>query len=103
MVMAGILANAYTYHRSDAEFRQIFQIINGEVPLDEIKGQQIYRGRGAWHDTAPEVRDEVIGVAPIWWTVNGGDRSLLLSWGSRGNAALKGLVCALLASLLPRG
>lgn len=66
MVMAGVLPNAYTYHRSDAEFRQIFEIINGEVPLDEIKGRQIYRGRGAWEDIHPESRDDVIEFYLDW-------------------------------------
>jgi len=66
MVMAGILPNAYTYHRSDAEFRHIFEIINGQVPLDEIKGSQIYRGRGAWADIHPESRDQVIEFYLDW-------------------------------------
>lgn len=66
MVMAGILPNVYTYHRSDAEFRQIFQIINGHVPLDEIKGSQIYRGRGAWANIPAESRDQVIEFYLDW-------------------------------------
>lgn len=66
MVLAGVLPNAYNYHRSDAEFRQVFEIINGEVPLDEIKGSQIYRGRGSWRDIDPSIRDQVIEFYIHW-------------------------------------
>ncbi len=66
MVMVGILPNVYNYHRSDAEFREIFEIINTQVPLSEIKAEQIYRGRGTWRDIEPESRDNVINFYLNW-------------------------------------
>jgi len=65
-VMAAIVPNAYNYHRSDAEFREIFNIIKGEIPLNEIKGEQIYRGRGSWQRVPPQSRDRVIGFYLRW-------------------------------------
>jgi hypothetical protein len=77
MVMAGILPNVYNYHRSDAEFRQVFDIINDEVPVNELKGQQIYRGRGAWRNIHSESRDEVIEFYLNW--INERSHKLIIS------------------------
>jgi len=65
-VMVGIFPNVYNFHRSDSEFRQVFDIMKDEAPLSEIKGEQIYRGRGPWRDVRPEIRDSVIEYYLDW-------------------------------------
>ena len=65
-VMAAIFPNVYNFHRSDSEFRDVFEIIKKYIPIAELKCEQIYRGRGSWRDVAPEVRDEVIEFYLNW-------------------------------------
>ncbi|MCD6290748.1 MAG: DUF3800 domain-containing protein, partial [Anaerolineae bacterium] len=50
----------------DAEFREVFNIIRARVPVQELKGEQIYRGRGAWKNIEPQVRDRVIEFYLSW-------------------------------------
>ncbi len=77
MVMAGIIPNIYNYHKSDAEFREIFNIINRQIPLEEIKGEQIYRGRGSWNIVRPKLRDRVIEFYLNW--INKRPHKLIIS------------------------
>lgn len=65
-VMAAIFPNVYNYHRSDSEFRKIFEIINEQIPLREIKAEEIYRGRKSWKGIPPETRDRVIEFYLRW-------------------------------------
>ncbi|MFX0203930.1 MAG: DUF3800 domain-containing protein [Candidatus Hodarchaeota archaeon] len=64
--MVAILPNAYNFHRSDSEFKEVFNIINAQIPISEIKGEQIYRGRGAWENIKAESRDHVIEFYLHW-------------------------------------
>lgn len=59
-VMAAILTNVYNFHRSDSEFHEVFRIIQSKIPISELKGEQIYRGKGKWRDVPAETRDKVI-------------------------------------------
>lgn len=65
-VMAAIFPNAYSFHRSDSEFRDVFDIINTYIPISELKCEQIYRGRKAWSKVHFDVRDEVIEFYLSW-------------------------------------
>ena len=65
-VMVGIFPNVYNFHRSDSEFKQVFEILNSSVPFSEIKGEQIYRGKKSWGNVPPEVRDKVIQFYLNW-------------------------------------
>ena len=67
-VMVGIFPNVYNFHRSDSEFREVFELLRDEIPLSEVKGEQIYRGRGPWRDVKPEIRDNVIEYYLDWVT-----------------------------------
>lgn len=65
-VMAGIFPNAYNFHRSDSEFLEVFNIIKAQIPVSELKGEQIYRGRGSWQGVQNEKRDNVIEFYLQW-------------------------------------
>jgi hypothetical protein len=67
-VMAAIFPNVYNFHRSDTEFKKVFDIIKSRIPVSEIKGEQIYRGRGKWNGIDPKTRDEVIQFYLDWIT-----------------------------------
>jgi hypothetical protein len=64
--MVAVLPNIYNFHRSDSEFREVFNIINARVPISELKGEQIYRGKGAWRKIKPQNRDRVIKFYLNW-------------------------------------
>jgi len=66
--MVGIFPNLYHFHKSDNEFKKVFEIINEKIPIKEIKVTEIYRGRGAWKKKKikPEVRDRVIEYYLKW-------------------------------------
>lgn len=64
--MAGIFPNLYNFHKSDAEFKKVFEIINQKIPIDEIKATEIYRGRKSWKEIKPAIRDKVIEFYIKW-------------------------------------
>jgi len=66
--MVGIFANLYHFHKSDNEFKKVFDIIKENIPIKEIKGSEIYRGRGSWakKKISPDIRDEVIEYYLKW-------------------------------------
>lgn len=64
--MVAVCPNVYNFHRSDSEFRHIYNIINKRIPISEIKGQQIYRGKGSWKNIASQLRDQVIEYYIDW-------------------------------------
>lgn len=68
LTMVGMFPNAYNYHRSDSEFKEVFSIIKEQIPIAELKGQQIYRGRGKWETIPPDTRDKVIEFYVNWIT-----------------------------------
>ena len=65
-VMVAIFPNVYNFHRSDSEFRRVFELISGYVPIAELKCEQIYRGRKSWHRIPADVRDDVIEFYLKW-------------------------------------
>lgn len=65
-VMAGIYVNLYNFHKTDSEFKEIFEIIHQRVPLLEIKAREIYRGKGSWSGIDPKHRDKVIEYYLAW-------------------------------------
>ncbi len=66
--MVGIFPNLYHFHKSDNEFKKVFDIIKEKIPIKEIKGSEIYRGRGSWKKKKipPETRDKVIEYYLRW-------------------------------------
>jgi len=64
--LAAIFPNIYNYHKSDSEFKQVFDIIKSRIPIDELKCHQIYRGRGSWENIEPEIRKKVIEFYLAW-------------------------------------
>jgi len=49
-VMANFFPNVYNIHKSDAECKEIFEIIKDVIPLKEVKAREIYRGEGKWRN-----------------------------------------------------
>jgi hypothetical protein len=64
--MVAILPNVYNFHRSDSEFTKVFNLINKRVPIAELKGEQIYRGRGSWEHADESKRHAVIEFYLNW-------------------------------------
>jgi len=64
--MVGIFPNLYHFHKSDNEFKNIFDIIHAKIPIKEIKASEIYRGKGSWKKIKPEIRDKVIEYYLKW-------------------------------------
>lgn len=65
-VMIGVLVNVYNYHKAHNEFQDVFNIIQKEIPIKEIKAEEIYRGKKSWHDIKPEDRVAVIEYYLDW-------------------------------------
>lgn len=65
-VMVGVLVNVYNYHKAHNEFQDVFNIIQKEIPIKEIKAEEIYRGRNSWRDIKSESRDAVIEYYLDW-------------------------------------
>lgn len=66
LVLAGINPNLYNYHKSDSDFKKVFEIINKRISISELKGCQIYRGYGKWKRIDPKIRDNVIKFYINW-------------------------------------
>ena len=64
--MVGIFPNIYNYHKTDTEFKDVFEIISQQIPIKEIKAADIYRGRKKWKDIDPAIRDRVIDYYINW-------------------------------------
>ena len=64
--MAGVFPNLYNFHKSDAECKEILDIIKAKISLSEIKARDIYRGNGVWRQVSPEIRDKVIEFYLQW-------------------------------------
>ncbi|MBE0433789.1 DUF3800 domain-containing protein [candidate division WOR-3 bacterium] len=58
--MACIMANTYTLHRTLDEFAYNLRILReNNIPLAELKAEEIYRGRGAWQTVDGHIRHEI--------------------------------------------
>lgn len=64
--MVGVFPNLYNYHRSDTEFRAVFEIVQQRIPMIELKATEIYGGRGSWKGLDPRLRDQVIEYYLEW-------------------------------------
>lgn len=64
--MVGIFLNIYNYHKTDSEFKEIFDIISQHIPIKEIKAADIYRGRKKWNSIDSTIRDKVIDYYIKW-------------------------------------
>ena len=64
--MVGIFPNLYNFHKSDSEFKKVFEVINKKISIKELKATEIYRGRGSWKPIAPSLRDKVIEYYLHW-------------------------------------
>ena len=66
-VIACVLPNAYNLHRTINEFAENMQTLrDNNVPLAELKAEEIYRGRGAWATVDGSLRHEVFARYFRW-------------------------------------
>jgi len=65
--MACILPSAYNLHRTTDEFAAILQILrDNNIPLAELKAEEIYRGRGAWERVDGDIRHGIFSQYFAW-------------------------------------
>lgn len=65
--MACILPSAYNLHRTTDEFAVNLQILrDNNIPLAELKTEEIYRGRGAWRRVGGNIRHEIFSRYFAW-------------------------------------
>ena len=68
--MACILPSAYNLHRTTDEFAGIMRILRrNNIPLAELKAEEIYRGRGAWQRVNGDIRHKIL-TQYFNWLVN---------------------------------
>lgn len=68
--IACILPSAYNLHRTTDEFAFNMQILReNNIPLAELKAEEIYRGRGAWQRVNGDIRHEIF-ARYFDWLVN---------------------------------
>lgn len=68
--MACILPSAYTIHRTTDEFADNMKILRkNDIPLAELKAEEIYRGRGAWERVGGNIRHRIF-TRYFKWLVN---------------------------------
>lgn len=68
--MACILPSAYTIHRTTDEFADNMKILRkNDIPLAELKAEEIYRGRGAWERVGGNIRHRIF-TRYFNWLVN---------------------------------
>jgi len=65
--MACILPSAYTIHRTTSEFADNMKILRkNDIPLAELKAEEIYRGRGAWKRVKGNIRHGIFTRYFAW-------------------------------------
>jgi len=65
--MACILPSAYNLHRTTDEFAVNLQILrDNNIPLAELKAEEIYRGRGAWKRVDGDIRHKIFSRYFSW-------------------------------------
>jgi hypothetical protein len=66
-VLCGVLTDVSKLFKTQREHSEILQILNErEIPLEELKANEAYRGRKSWADVPPEVRDRVFELVLQW-------------------------------------
>ena len=68
LVMVGILVDAARLHRTQKEFAEVFDIVQGlfEENLRELKGSKIILGRDRWRKVNPDIRKLIAGYFCSW-------------------------------------
>lgn len=65
--MACVLPSAYNFHRTYDEFGAIMQILReNNIALQELKAEEIYRGRGTWARVDGETRHNIFDTYFSW-------------------------------------
>lgn len=66
-VLAGVLINVYKLKKTLREQTELLELLqNNEIPVDEFKASDMYRGRHAWEDVDPQVRVAVFDYLLTW-------------------------------------
>lgn len=67
LVLGAIMPNVYRLHKTQAEFSEIIELCKDlGISFSELKAEQIYRGRGPWHDVGYKERDKIIETYLAW-------------------------------------
>jgi hypothetical protein len=66
-VVGAICPNVYNLHRTEDEFNLNMDILHqNNISVDELKAEQIYRGRGPWRNVHHRFRDQFIESYLVW-------------------------------------
>ncbi len=68
LVMVGILVDSLRLHRTQQEFAEVFDIVQGlfQENLRELKGSKMILGRDRWRKVDPDVRKQIAGYFCNW-------------------------------------
>lgn len=65
--LAALLVNTRRMHKTSAEFREILTILREhDIPLEELKAEEIYGGRGPWEHVDGEPRHRIFDIYLRW-------------------------------------
>lgn len=65
--VACVLPSAYNLHRTYDDFGAIMQVLReNDIALEELKAEEIYRGRGAWERVDGEIRHNIFDTYFSW-------------------------------------
>lgn len=66
-VLCGVLTDTTKLFKTQREHAEILQILKERnIPLEELKASEAYRGRKSWANVPPEVRDRVFELILVW-------------------------------------
>jgi hypothetical protein len=73
LVMAGVLVNTYNMHKTQTGFDEITERVKRlcNRPFYELKGQELYRGKGAWSSIDGTDRQELYADILHWFKERG--------------------------------
>ena len=68
LVMVGIMVDSLRSHRTQQEFDEVFDIVQGlfQENLRELKGSKMILGRGRWRKVDPDIRKRIAGYFFDW-------------------------------------
>ena len=68
LVMVGILVDSLRLHRTQQEFAEVFDIVQGlfQENLSELKGSKMILGRDRWRRVNPDTRKQIAGYFCNW-------------------------------------
>ena len=82
-IVGAICPNVYNLHRTEDEFNLNLAILRqNSISVDELKAEQIYRGRGPWAGVAHEFRDQFI-ESYLTWLRNRNHKILISAFDNR--------------------